>query len=164
MFTPVPQKRRYLLSADQKLKHFKKLREKYIEKYGYHKKVVIDDVVTDFLNSHNFAIEHIDFVKLDKYMETRINGVISSHMMKFSYIGDAAKKREERIKKQQAAKKKRTFSRDCECNPRSQRGKRQPVSWRSSSEDRNKKVVEEPSNQELRPAGFVKKPHYERKQ
>ena len=164
MFTPAAPKRRNLLSKDHKLKLFKKLREKYIDKYGYHKKVIIDDVVADFLNSQEFAIEHYEFFKLDKYMETRINGVISSHMMRYSYVGDAAKKREERIQKHKAAKKKRTFSRDCDCTPRSQQGKRQPVSWRSSSEDKNKKTVEEPSNQELRPAGFDKKPHYERKQ
>ena len=162
MFTPAPATRRHILSEKDKSKLFKKLRVKYIEKYGLDKKIVIDDVVLDFLNCHDHKIEHFDFVKLDKYIETRLTGIVSEAMSRYSYVDMAAKRREQEKRRKQTIKRKKTYSRDCKCSPGSQRKGRTSISWRPKSE--TKKSTIEASKDDKKAAGFRKKIHPEKRQ
>ena len=147
----------------------KKLRDRYVRKYGYNRKVVIDDILQDFVTLRTHEPDDFAARKLDAYVKRRLTGIMSSDMLKFSHVQIVKAKEIERQKAEKEEVRKRQFSRDCECDkdPELLRSMHRPLSWRPRSPNR----AGDPQNARpdygpdgVRPAGFNRKPHYERKQ
>lgn len=157
-------KRRVKLTKDEKLKIAKKLRDKYVKKYGYARKVIIDDVVNDFVAVNDFQIDPYKFTKLDKYMAARLKGVVTTDHMKFSYHHEVQKKRVEEEEALKRALFRKKFDRVCECDKDPQVVRSSGRSWSKRTPKEVKQVVEPEIPKEIRAAGYNRKSKYERKQ
>jgi hypothetical protein len=147
----------------------KRLRDRYVKKYGYDRKIIIDDIIADFVDARSHEPDTFAFKKLDMYIKKRLTGIMSNDMTKFSYHLNVKAKKAEEDRKAADAKRKLVFSRDCMCDkdPEVVRGKNRPRSVRHKSPERSVSVPQnhmpDYCHDGMRPAGYNRKAHYERK-
>lgn len=63
-----------LLTEDDKKELCRKLKDKYVDKFGYAKKIVIDDCLTQFFKAHDSAPSTTALKELDVVMKKRVMG------------------------------------------------------------------------------------------
>lgn len=157
------------LTDSERISIKKKLRDKYVKKYGYDRKIIIDDIIADFVDARTHEPGTFGYKKLDLYMKKRLTGIMSNDMLKFSHHLKVKAKQTEAQVKEAEEKRKRQFSRDCLCDkdPEVLRSKNRPPSARQKSPSRSDSIPKnyrpEYGPDGVRPAGFNRKDHYERK-
>ena len=62
------------MAEEEMLQLVRKLRDKYVDKFGYAKKIVINDCLDQFLKAHSAAPSALDLKELDIVMKKRILG------------------------------------------------------------------------------------------
>lgn len=157
-----------VMTQEERARVQKKLREKYMTKYGYNKKVIIDDILADFVKSYNYEIEPYAYRRLDKYLKTRLTGIMSSDMLKYSHHQALQVKKKEEEKKRREEEAKKRFKRDCMCEQDAEalRQKNRAYSIRNRPDSIGEDLIKQRVNNEMeerRPAGFNRKPRYERR-
>lgn len=112
------------LAERARAKYKKKLLNRYVDMFGYTHKVVILDVIEDFLkgealNSAPGSHKELSSYKteqLDAYLAKRMKGKLSTDLNKYSYKIELQKQKEKDEELRLQEERKRKFGRDCNCD------------------------------------------------
>ena len=142
------------MQSQAQLKLRKRLRERFIRKHGYDKKIIIDDIVDDFLQNLKAAPDSNDINTLSKFIEKRLSGRVSMIKTRLSDVNYKQEVVQEEIRKREAEQEHERKISENHLRRKEIRDKHRPVSLRKARKVPQVPIPSVKTNRTDEPAGI----------